>query len=828
MHGFSIEHPGWQVRDGWAASSTVEFAGPAGSVTVSLQPSYELVGREGKEPVRFDAVGRAQLEAIARSLEFACRANAYGPCWDYSLKESAIATVGGGPAATVWYSAVQDDREEEARVLVAPDSGMLWVVEGRGAPGSGAAEAVLGFDLDGPVPGPAAPREPDAPLSRALKVNLVMIGDGWGGAEAEVSASLPQSRQPEPFFGEPPQLRYDIEYRFFHADGDGLAGFMSENSSSRPLFGSDLPGDPFWQAAWVASEHPEWIEGGRYPEYRLVDAEAVERRIQESVISPEPGLAGRQSVNLVFLNLGPDRVPYLHNYYVSGRDKATDEPVSAVGLMGYGGNYNSYFFDLYAAPWVQVDPSTLEHAVPPEYRTLHDCDSCLAEVVASRARAALEHIVAPSVLYPVESHPSYLLDVLVYVMPGNEVTLNATTLEWFLDQESVIQELQYLYPFADWRMDVSVERRDTRGLSYEFKQRLQEAEHHTIPATRYWKEYSYALLDTASIRPYLTDWAERRVEARGPGSTVIPVLVVVDNWDSAVYLDRLGVLGIAAGKAGDPSSPCCVLGMADQSSVWEDGIGFTDLVLHETGHWLGLMHPFQSLKGGQLQYGNYFDWYASPMTYSFPSVSGCGRTYSLVYEGACGNPSVSFTEFERARLSDARLAWLVASSERMLEGAAGGGAERAREQLDRAVRLFESGDMDSPRGALRTAMQAHEAALALQGGIPGWVRSAAAAWASGESGDAQFIEALRHLAQEGLLEAGERGGLGAVLGQDHGRSVGARPDKRRRVPRRHRVPGRHRGRAPVTNGIKYRPRRGEACPATSRRGLASTPTRPRA
>ena len=757
MHGFSIEHPGWEVRDGWAGSSAVEFAGPDGSVTVSLQGAYELVVRGGKEQARFDSVGRAQLESVTDSLELACRTNAHGPCWDYLLKESSITTVGGRPAATVWYSAVLDDEPVEARVLVLPGPGALWVVTGSGAPGSGAAEAVLGFGLDGPGPEPAARRAPEAALSRTLRVNLVMVGGGWEGMQDRLAASLPQSRQPEAFFESSPALRYDVEYGFFYADGAPLAEFMSENSVERPLYGSDLPGDPFWQADWVATEHPEWMDGGRYPEYRLVDAAAVERRIQESVISPEPGLAGPRAVNLVFLNMGPDLVPYLHNYYVAGRDKATGERVSAVGLMGYGGTYNTYFFDLYAAPWVQVDPSTLEYEVPAGYETLHDCGSCLADLVASHTEAALEHIVAPSVLYPVESHPSYLLDVLVYVMPGNEVTLNATTLEWFLDEESVIEELQYLYPFADWRMDVSVERRDTRGLSYEFKQRLQEADHRTIPASKYWEEHPYALLDIASIRPHLADWAERRVAERGSESVVIPVLIVVDNWDSAVYLDSLGVLGIAVGGEGDPSSPCCVLGMADQSSVWEDGIGFTDLVLHETGHWLGLMHPFQSLKDGRVEHGSYFDWYASPMTYSFPSVSGCGRTYGLVYDGACGNPSVSFTEFERDRISDARLAWLVADSERLLEGAPRAEAAAVRERLDRAVGLFERGEVSSPRGALREALQAHGEALSLHSGVPGWVRSAAAEWASGQAGDEEFLGALRHLAGEGLLERGPPG-----------------------------------------------------------------------
>lgn len=764
MHGFSLEHPGWNVSDHWAGSLTVAFAGPDGSVTVSLQPAYELVVSGGRELIRFESAGRAQLESIAASAELACRTNAYAPCWDYRLQESRITTVGGRPAATVMYSAVINDEQSEVRVLVLPDSGRLWVVTGEGRPDSGAAGSALSFSLAGPEPDPAPPRAAGAPLSRTVRINMVMIGGGWDGTAEDIARALPDSRQPEPLFGDPTGLRYDLEYGFFHAGGEGLAEFMSENSEARPLFGSDLPGEPFWQAAWVSSRHPEWMDDSQYPEYRLVDAAAVERYIQESVISPEPDLAGLDAVNLVFLNMGPGQVPYLHNYYVAGRDKATGERASAVGLMGYGGAYNTYFFDLYAAPWVQVDPYTLEHSIPPAYRTLHDCASCLPELVVSHAESALAHIVAPSILYPVESRPKYLLDVLVYVMPGNEVTLNSATLDRFLDRDAVIAELEYLYPLSSWDIDVSVERRDTRGLSLEFKQRLQEADHITIPATRYWDERSYALLDTESIQPYLVHWAEQRVGARGGEARVIPALIVVDNWDSAVYLDDIGVLGMAMPQAADPSLPCCVIGMADQSSVWDDGVGFTDLVLHETGHWLGLMHPFQSVEGGRIVSGPYFDWYASPMTYSFPSVSGCGRTHGLVYGDTCGNPSVSFTEFERGRLSDERVAWLVARSDRLLVPVPAGEAAPVREQLDRAAGLFASGDVDSPRGALRTAIDAHESALELYeihappwDRIPDWVRSTAGQWSRGLAGDAEFLGAVRHMVEAGLIGPGPGG-----------------------------------------------------------------------
>ena len=50
------------------------------------------------------------------------------------------------------------------------------------------------------------------------------------------------------------------------------------------------------------------------------------------------------AVNLVFISGDMDDIDFLHTYDLRTKDVATKEYHEAVGMMGFGGKYNFYFF----------------------------------------------------------------------------------------------------------------------------------------------------------------------------------------------------------------------------------------------------------------------------------------------------------------------------------------------------------------------------------------------------------------------------------------------------------------------------------------------------
>ena len=111
------------------------------------------------------------------------------------------------------------------------------------------------------------------------------------------------------------------------------------------------------------------------------------------------------------------------NYFVKQTDTTTEKKVTKIGLTGYGGNHNFYFFDLYSMPWIEFDldgylenpfDSTKWFYTPLGMENLHDCTTsgCFSEIVIEDVNSAIHHIVTPSFLYPVDYQPNYHLDVI--------------------------------------------------------------------------------------------------------------------------------------------------------------------------------------------------------------------------------------------------------------------------------------------------------------------------------------------------------------------------------------------------------------------------------
>ena len=822
----------------------------------------------GTEYLPTGTAGQDLLDALVQSSRTACQQNVYGSCWYYDLEDSRLAVVGGVQAASLRFSATVDDRKVTVREVVVPaGGGTYWSVRGTAGDGGPIGEVesfVSSFQLEGgeaaggsgdggsgagrgAAPaystGPAAsaatgdvlaqtaggscgsedrdrhagsnviPADPSIVLERALNVNLILVGGEWSAYDISVlRRELPSYCDPVVTeTGEKIGMRYLYGYNFVsRPDASGLIDVMESNSAARPLFEAGGKEANTWLAWWVSAFHRQWITDGfaggppGEPEYRLVDALAVEEYLYEELVASDPGLADPASANLVFLVPDPSDVGYLYNYRLDGFDKSTDKRFEYVGLMGYGGVHNLQFFDLYAAPWIDIDIATFKYDEWGHLHSLHDCDTyypspeeCFYDAASFHTRSALSHIVTPSFVYPVEHHERYLVDVLVYVAPGGAVTVTPASLKHLVDEDGIVAELEYLYPHAEWTLETSVERRDLRGLSLDFKDDLEKGRTVVVEKSVFGPERQYRVLDSEKLQPHLLQWAADRVSGRGAdaGTRVIPVLVVVGTESGAeLAVDEIGVLGYAPSVPGSDGEPCCALAVTDEPDVWDDGIGLSDLVLHEVGHTLGLHHPFLSFDiYGAPHYNGYYNWYASPMTYSMPSLSSaCGYLYSIAYDRPCGNPSLSFTVFERDRIADARLASLY----KKVGGAQGDGAAAAagpvRALVDESLGRFAAGDVLSARGALQKMAEAHAASLegspapAVPGApppappapgapsaapatpsaapdrgpsaVPGWVKSSAGWWADGMIGDSDFVNGIGYLIDAGVIDIGRRGG----------------------------------------------------------------------
>ncbi|MGQ0795138.1 MAG: hypothetical protein ACT4N5_03005 [Nitrosopumilaceae archaeon] len=571
-------------------------------------------------------------------------------------------------------------------------------------------------------------------LEKTLQINILLVGDTWSSTEiADVKNNLRSSFKPiVESSGEPAGIKYNYEYNFLSAsekDSTDLFSFMKDGKYATPIFGENLLNFPIWQEWWQKVEHPELED----ITYGLIDAEKVEEYIYKNLIADDPNLNKPNSANLIFIKDSLDKVDFLHNYYVKNTDKSTKTDHGAVGFMGYGGNYNVYFFDLYAVPWVELDFENSQWYVPSHMQNLNDCteNSCLGDLVSSHVNSALLHVITPSFLYPVDYADHYVIDLVFYSQPSMEVGLTPQTAVTFLDENAIKSELEYLYPFSQWDIQLSFEKRQTSGISYDFKQELERAQ---IPVDYEYGDYKYSvnLLNSTNIQPHLLSWASERHPTNNEerigitdSSRTIPVVISVNT--SPVYLDQIGIMGFAPALLDNPSKACCAFAVTDDEDIWENKIGLSDLVLHEVGHTLGLAHPFDGWDGKKSAYdrNTYWNWYASPMTYSMPP-SGCGILYQLIYGDICGIGSHSFTEFEREYVSNGVLVSLTKKIEADLvtfrnsnpSDYKSGEVNSIEANLEKAKEQFRYGNTLSDNGAIAYSLKAAAGIDSLLGGTP--------------------------------------------------------------------------------------------------------------
>jgi len=806
-HGFYIEYPSsWKVADTWhQQDGEVSFRpGSSDGTQASITVSY------GDAGVDISQLDQDFLDFLENQMYEECRSNKNGPCWSFVMLDSKLIIIEDRTAVSIKYSATINDEKIVVRNIMLPDGPQSWMVEWRTLEGFVRLEEQLERSIDsfllydedasgdipvardGPAVQPAVVHE-GIMVQRTYDVNIILVGQEWNGRmKSGILEELVDYREPIYYSTmESMGVRHNYNYNFVSVTGedvDRMAEFMLDNSMSSPIFGWEWAYMPIWQVAWLDDYHPEWVAydyngniDGFNIDYRQVDALAIEEYIYERLIGNNPELSESDSVNLVFLALGLDDANYLRNYYISSRDDATGERFTAHGLRGFGGSHNMMFFDLHAAPWVYDDwlydyfygDGVLSYESDLTQFTLHDCYSpaCMGELVVFHTDQALQYVVSPHLLYPVVDADRYVVEALIYVLPYDRATVTKGILPKLIDIEKIQDELAYLYPHSKWEINFSVEREDTRGVSFDFKQVLAGTDRKK-PLSSIGSEKTIHLLYTDDIIPYLTDWADGQDREYADGQThIIPLLIAVGtNTEADLYMNRFGVLGIAPPQP-NSTEACCAFAVTSQKKLWNENVGFTDLLIHEVGHAVGLMHPFMSID----QYGGttgneYFQWYASPMTYSSPN-SGCGLLFYLIYPEPCGNASLSFTEFERNVITDARLVSLWEKADANLRQGDFQNTD-ASALLSDSKRAHDDGDLYSLRGSLALAKEAYKLSLSdADGGdrhdeettvqppqppqppstVPSWVKNNAKWWSDGLLDDTTFMQGIQYLLENGVI-----------------------------------------------------------------------------
>ncbi len=345
---------------------------------------------------------------------------------------------------------------------------------------------------------------------KTIDVNLILIGDEWSSQQStEIHKNLTLEYEPIIILSDIKKIgiNYNYNYNFLSVsenDSDKLFEYMKKNA----IVGDQGDNMILHHNMWVEIYHPEWWGDDNLLTipYESYDALDIEKYLYDKIIKDDSNLNSENSVNLIFLKGDLSKLNSIHDYTLTSRDASTNESFDAVGLTVYGGNYNFYFFDLYAIPWMDFDWNYYYVTddvfgslfIPNLMLNLHDCtnvvdNSCFTIIVQEQINDAIQHIITPSPIYPINYKNNYLIDVVVYSMPGSSM-ITSNIVDKFINIKKIINELESLIPFSDVTVQLSTETVKTRGMSLDFKDSISSAEHVVEYSPWDGTEISYTLL----------------------------------------------------------------------------------------------------------------------------------------------------------------------------------------------------------------------------------------------------------------------------------------------------------------------------------------------
>ena len=675
-------------------------------------------------------------------------------------------------------------------------------------------------------------------VTQFLDVNLILVGDTW---DSEIKDMIIQNLNIEysPFIASELNragITYNYDYNFVEVsekDSDELFDYIkSESKSWRGIFyGENSFKVPWGLGPWIKANHTEWTKYGTLiqpqdttqagdnqkfidtnsfdVDFKIMDASKIEEYLQQNIILKNNAFTKSNAVNLIFISGDMDDIDFLHTYDLGTVDAATKQYHEAVGMMGFGGKYNFYFFDLYSVPWhdtqgfPDLDPTDDEGWYDKTWSNhminLHDIhtDKRHAQLISDYTNNATSLIITPSYLYEPIYKSKYVADIVLVSM-GSDSAIPSLTNKFF-NSNKIKQELEKLTPFSEWEIKFTVKDISDRDFPTSLKNVINSQK--AVKIFPKYPEYgTVQIVNSEKIKKAVVEWATTQNTSGinnykdvENSTWTIPVIIIIEDKQNYVWIDNWGISGISPAHPDDPTQPCCALGVMTDWEIWHDKKSATDLILHEIGHTMSFMHPFMGYtnEGEFMTYDYFKKWYWGVMGYNTPSLYGCGYWYGwavtaglIPEKDTCGIADTFFTQFDNDNYSRGVTVNLIKTAKiniynSMLELERDGKdlnnlpqeikntISKINSFLNKAESKLKSNDLNSPDGSIKNALDgailssqlaeksnvSYEVQNKLKNklDIPPWIKSNAKGWSNDATTTTEFLRAIEFLINQRIL-----------------------------------------------------------------------------
>ncbi|RZD41820.1 MAG: hypothetical protein CXT78_10410, partial [Thaumarchaeota archaeon] len=361
-------------------------------------------------------------------------------------------------------------------------------------------------------------------VTQLLDVNLILVGDTW---DSEIKNIIKKNLNTKysPFISAELNrvgITYHYDYNFVELsenDSGELFDYVkSESKSWRGTFyGEDDFDEPWGLGTWIKGNHTEWVKGDRFNvDFKIMDASKMEEYIQQNIISQDNKFTKPSAVNLIFISGDMDDIDFLHTYGLKTKDVATEEYHEAVGMMGFGGKYNFYFFDLYSVPWhgtqglLDSDPTDdwgwYDKTWDNDMINLHDIhtNERHAKLISDYTNNSISFLITPSYLYEPIYKSKYVADIVLVSM-GSDSSIPSLTHKFF-NAQKIKKELEKLTPFSEWEIKFTVKKISDSSFPISLKNAINEQK--AIPFYEGYPEFgTVQVVSSEKIKKAVIEWA---------------------------------------------------------------------------------------------------------------------------------------------------------------------------------------------------------------------------------------------------------------------------------------------------------------------------------